>query len=1365
MSLMLTALTGGCAQNEGIIDLVQPGYIKKADLLHKSWYYRRTVVDSAETAPWMSIGGGDLFKIERVVFDVQEKYLIAYRDYETISGADEREIVDPLSGELVATNPDFRGAPIAAFPIDSHFDVIAEYNPATGEKTNVLREDTVDRQWWERQYVRVDWGRVISTRATWDLFVLPVDIFGINGSEWVHPDDAANPHHARLTPERGYFDFVTNHFMAPSIRTCTLMFNRVQGSCEGGETRVRHAFSAVDTQEGRGYQPLYYPDSVTLKDSDGQEIRDPVTDEVLREKIFERFGFYRIDQLTYDDQRGLTQSGRLYNMIRFNIWQRSFDDEGQVLPYPMRTVRPIVYTLNWDFPTELQDTAFEVASEWNNAFKATVATLQGRSIDDVDDVFVLKPNRCSSENIRAYLATYPKIPWEERIVNSLRRSAPQYQRPTTAEIPTSELDHWCSALEYHSTLAWQEMKAHGQTPNFEPFAWEQIGDTRYNMMHYITQRTLAGWSGYGPMLGDPVTGRNVQSTAYVMGRSIDEAATRALEYVDFINGELSLPDLLQGANVPNIFFEGTFDPRAMTTDEALAVLRAGSHKPTQDYMMALEHRFQALGGDFRSLMSPMENGSFFAERASRVTQSALGKQLEQDYLIRQEDLMLAAKLDGSSWGPGQPVTDEVWNAATSVASADLYGLHQKDQSDPGDGKQQVAFAYRSYKELEQEERSHRFLQERTMCPVMDFDGNLLGLADRLKDLPHDEKWLILRREIFKAVMLHEVGHNIGLRHNFSGSYDALNYNETFWQLEQTLGSDIVAKQRASQPEFMYSSVMDYHGRVNADFQGLGLYDRAAVKFGYGQIIENFASESAPGGPTLRSFLFDNDYKDLLFNDTDGPVTHDAYFPSRQAMYERQDVVFDWTRTDLQASDIQAVTAREVPYMFCSDEFANVLPTCKRFDFGANQREVQQASEARYDNYFVFSNFRRNRLTFNFRSVARRALPTFMDTLLTYQYFYLYRSKNPDFLSTDLGEDMAQAVRDGLNLMSRVIATPSPNIYYRCVPNPSTGNDTMYYSLGRIDYDPSVDPSQGIGPLGEICDVDTQVSIGLDEGRPLFLGFTDDLYAELFTLNSATNYLGNYFDKENAIFTLAWPRAFFPRENQIEDIREYSVGFYRLYTEEINDLLRGLIRMDDSILGSGIDETSGTVLPKQMIEQLPTSAKIAPALAQNLQYLTLFYGLAFMTTPYDDSLDFGRRARVVVKGTPDDFYDDADPLVVECTLPEGGVTYRSRSVESSVSDFDIGQELIEQCTQEVQIRNAAQSALAQANIDVEAAQDDLAAAMTDQERETATEALREAQRVQREADREFTRTDVIMRRTEQVLIFTRTLNRVFENGAL
>jgi len=59
-------------------------------------------------------------------------------------------------------------------------------------------------------------------------------------------------------------------------------------------------------------------------------------------------------------------------------------------------------------------------------------------------------------------------------------------------------------------------------------------------------------------------------------------------------------------------------------------------------------------------------------------------------------------------------------------------------------------------------------------------------------------------------------------------------------------------------KYMYSSIMDYDARFYADsYQGIGPYDRAAIKFGYGQLVEVFDKNIAPYD--MSNLLFFNDY--------------------------------------------------------------------------------------------------------------------------------------------------------------------------------------------------------------------------------------------------------------------------------------------------------------------------------------------------------------------------------------------------------------------------------------------------------------------------------------------------------------------------
>ncbi len=1219
--VLLSAVAVGCAGDKGEIDRVQPGYVKKADLLTGSWYYRRTVVDAPETmAPYATIGTGDLFTIERVRFEVQEHWLLAYRDYEYVLGSETASQEDA----------DYFGSPIAAFPITEQFDIEYGYNPETGEKNNVREENTTDRHWYEREYMRVDWSK--NGNPSIDL-ILPVDLLDVDntngGAHYVYEDEATNPYHARIEPENGYLDFVVNHYAVSDPETCYLNFDFQMNPyiCGPGEIRVRHAFMKVDTTRESNYQPLYYPDSIALKDGTGHEVTDPATGEVKREPIYERFGFYRLERAYYDKLRDLTDSGVVRRALRFDIWDRSLDAQGNVIPYAQRNVRPIEYYLNADFPDDLKDSAREVADQWNQIFQNMVATLQQKDVSQVPDVFILRENTCNKAGVTAYLSSHSDV--KDAVVADMGEGL------SSASLD-AKLMNWCSATEYQSRY-----DADGNARK-DRFVWQQNGDPRFNMMYWIPNIVPAAFSGYGPMLGDPVSGRIVESSAYVLGWTIDDAVTRALEYIDYINGELSIDELLQGSNLP--YDPALFGPpkasQNLTVDMAQARAKA---LPSPEFVDSVEQRLQGLGGTPAELLTKIDNGSHFAERLSRIR----GTPLEAQWLTRPEDLMVASE---GQWKPGMPVSDDLLKEASFATS--MREHHFKN------------------------DRAQRLFQEHTFCPMVDLDGALAGLAKKLKGVPHDEARETLRRAIFKAVMLHEVGHNLGLRHNFEGSYDALNFNDAFWDIE-TAGLSEEDKLLAQQPEYKYSSIMDYHGKINADFQGLGKYDNAAIKFGYGQLIETFADAQPIAGHALKGWRLLNDYTKLP-----------GQLGGVSAMRSRKDVIFDWNKPDLTIDEVSAITANEVPYMYCSDEYAGYTPTCKRFDFGANQREVAEANRIRYKNYRIFSNFLRNRLTINW-AAADRGYTAFHDALLTYQYWYLYRATNPDFKNTDLYSDMLKAYVDGFNLMAEVLATPEPGTYFPC--SYDGGATSVYYSYDLGDYSDAI-------YKGATCDYANQVFIPLGDAFPLFLGFSEDFTAWTFT------YIGTYWDKEAAVAELTDPQAYFFRVNQVEDARLYSISPFRVFDREILNLMNNVIRYDLPNLASYLPAAAGDftnvdgvklankplvghtlIDPDQALQDLPSTTTapantipVYPAMARNLQRLGVLYGIAFLTSPLDATLDFSKHTRIFLKGAYDDLpsWNTTTLDKAECMIPSSGYTYRAVATDDG---YSIGVDMVNECS--------------------------------------------------------------------------------------
>lgn len=1299
--LGMGATMGGCAGDNGDLNRVQPGYVKKSDMLGTSWYYRRTVVDSSEATAWATIGTGDLFTVERIRWEIQEDHLIAYRDYEYIPNAEDGKFPDAK----------YEGAPLAAFPITEHFDVMREYNPSTGEQTNVISANTRDRTWYEREYMRVDWSKNDNPTLNQIIPVYVNNSPGDSGLYYVHENDATNPYHARIQPENGYIDIVTDHVVHPDMETCYLNLN--QENCTYGEIKVRHAFVQRDETLEQGYKPLWYPDSVTLKDSNGKEIMDPATGEVMREPIYQRFGFYRIEKPTFDEQRDLTESGRLDRAMRFHIWDASVDAQGNDIPVANRKVRPINYYLNWDFPADLRTAAQAVADEWNAALKQTVASLWNKPVSQVPDVFVLHDNSCSVAGLKAYFGAHADV--SKNVATTMGVSL---NADTLDTLPADQIDNWCSATEYHSRGLAVDQR----------FVWQQNGDPRFNMLFYITNITPSGFAGYGPMLSDPLTGRIVQSSAYIMGWTIDASATRAFEYVKYLNGEITVSQLIEGANLPVGYRANEADPykttRSLDDTQARALTAV-----SDDHLRSLDQRFARYGQSTPELLKPIDNKDYFTQRLARVQ----GTSLEKDYLLRPEDLMVASH---GQWKPGMPETDELRAAAS--------------------------FINRQKKVRDLLPQQQRFLQEKTFCPVAELDGTLIGLAKQLKPLSDAERMQKLREAIFKAVSLHEVGHNLGLRHNFEGSFDALNYHDTFWDIEAA-GLTEDAKQDARQSEYKYSSIMDYHGRVNADFQGLGKYDRAAIKFGYGQLVENFTAANASGGKNLSNWIFVNDYRRIP-----------DYLGHGDKMFSRTDVPFDWTKNNLTPDDVKRVTTNEVPYMYCSDEYAGRTPTCNRFDFGANMREIFQADYVRYKNYFLFTNYLRNRLNVNW-AATDRGYSVFRNVITTYQYMYLYRSRQASmfggtsFFDTDLGRDMATAVSDGLNMMSEVLATPEPGIHHSCTDQVNGVNVFV--------HEDSI--SGGLGPNFEVCNMTDQGKQIIDVGdaQPLFLDFNEDY------VNWTFNYLGTYWDKMAALAELSDPMAVYYRVNGQEDRRLYSVSPYRIYDREILDIFSKLIQYDRSDIGSFVEQSTGRVVPRSLVDgsvalgtpRLPGAPSagsstpmpvVMPALARNLQRTALLYAAAWLSSPLDDTLDFTKHTRVALKGGQDDIaaFDHPTPdlKVSECAIPGVGQTFRAMQ---SRDGYSIGYDMVHDCASLAGQLVLSQDALRSAQAALDAAQH-----LVDTTPTTA------ANYAQLKKDRDQANThlnDVSDQRNhtqsrlatlQQMLQYTRLIHLVYEHGA-
>jgi hypothetical protein len=454
------------------------------------------------------------------------------------------------------------------------------------------------------------------------------------------------------------------------------------------------------------------------------------------------------------------------------------------------------------------------------------------------------------------------------------------------------------------------------------------------------------------------------------------------------------------------------------------------------------------------------------------------------------------------------------------------------------------------------------------------------------------KWR-LREMIFDGVTLHEMGHNHGLRHNFKGSYDAMNYFDPYWEIRKMDGT---VRSRTSDPateeelaakitEYQYSSIMDYGAKFNSDFQGLGRHDYASIMHAYAGFTQVFNQVNddelisvmqtsrtfsypvpirlyyEPRGPEATQYTrihYDPALADTADNAVDTSESNRDFVPrawiTEQPLAAGGDLVFR-TESLVEGKAGTSQSRVMVPYKMCSDEFRNTSLGCNYFDEGADLYEITENQIQAYENYYIFNNFGRDRYEWGWDETqyTGRILSRYFDLMQNHaQYWVLWYTIFHDLgIYSPTTVDNFMANEDlGLGTFTTGVAR-SFETFARVLNNPAAG---YYTQVDRMDGTSHWWMDSELQYPPQSCNGADCFMLDYTSGK-----YWDDTWDFDFGYQWYLRKIryGQFYDRNLAIQMLGEATNNFMGRDTQDDVRKYTINYARIWPEHIKALFSAI----------------------------------------------------------------------------------------------------------------------------------------------------------------------------------------------------------------
>jgi hypothetical protein len=939
---LVWVLAAGCAESRAPINRVQAGALDKSFFVGPNlsdtsddpeFYMGNRIISEPYGVGqgfWMEQAVGSL---ARVKWEIQETLLIARLTYDRVQNSDYFGAVTTNNGQIVAE-----------FTIESHFDIIHDYNLQTGEQLNVIVENTTDRPWYERQYFRVDWSKNLVTDAyDFDLLSLGSAVDGLQydpGTYYVQ--DPSDPNAPVFSAEDGYFDVTTTLTARPQVVStpygnfpACYLFNYPAVTCDPAEVTLRLSFKKVVDDD---YEPENW---------DGNHMN--------------AFGWFTVDRYGYDRNYGILDQDWHRFATKYNIWQKSHVDGTQCAIDTWRDAQGNVQNYRVDASGNFvfdPTSGLPIPDPQGQPFTKSGAGLNVHRDVDQDGT----EDECEFTNAAGNIVNPGSrcdefknkcdIPLYERQT----KTTPLYYGPTAApdlfsatsqamnmwnlavkravqlgkvveanrvgvnvgqaNFPTSEAE--LVADQQNGTtipdifvLCHNPVVAGDSAACGNPGLKVRLGDLRYHVVDLIQTPQLPSPWGIEMDFDDPLTGEKVQASINEWTAVLDTASQSVEDLVRWINGEITNQQIANGQYMqqwvaasqlgiaqysPAVLSTGEIQARINSIDTSIGALNgmsAGAAGTAATPSGASAHN-PAAQNLLRSLGSNVPL-PLMRQLAAQNLATSLGPSMDTQFeATRQQmigttweaQLLTPNVLQWAGYNPQQPYAGD----PTMLAQASpLQGLNPM-----------------LAKWVKPILTSALLFKDSCILEDLPEPDSLVGLAreaQQLFPLPSQSsptyaseiivrdqslhEWI--REQFHLSVIAHEMGHSMGLRHNFAGSYDALNYHTEYWQLRtrngqehycgypgpldattpHTNGADCVGPRwvdpvtEQETNDFIWkwgsTTVMDYPGDNTQDMNDIGTYDKAAMRFGYADLADvetslNYSEASGSAGGKGVAYL-------------------------------------------------------------------------------------------------------------------------------------------------------------------------------------------------------------------------------------------------------------------------------------------------------------------------------------------------------------------------------------------------------------------------------------------------------------------------------------------------------------------------------